>query len=190
MIKKTTFYERIRQALDYYKIEPSDLALLIGASSSNINAMLKGKAGVAYEKMIAISKVFGLQYYEFGNPKVEFLDYNLLGQKTREVIAKRRENGKYKRDLTNNLSKKLDVLIDKGDFDIPILASQAFAKMKVTTVGNKSTEVTNLLRKIPRNKVIYALDFKLGNSLVFIHKDFYELFNKMKKEDIVKIIQK
>ncbi|MDM1450384.1 hypothetical protein [Myroides odoratimimus] len=187
MVDKT-FHQRIEEALEFYGLIAYDLAILIKSNSKNVEDIIKGEVGLGYAKMVMISDVFGLKYYEFGNPKKRFLPIQKLDISVQKVILERRGKGIAKRDKTNSLAKELDRLILEGTFDSPITASKAFSKMNLNSNSRKSTEVTNLLNKEPRNNKILRLKNKIKNNLVFIHKDFYDDYKGLTKAELIELI--
>lgn len=189
MKRKVDFQERIEEALKFYGLSSSDLAKLINASSSNIDDILKGEAGLNYIKMKRISEVFDLNYYEFGNPEVEFVAFEYLNEKTKEVIKNRKKTGKDSRDKTRYLAIELDRLIKSELFNKPIISSQVFSRMEIDKAGRKSTEITNLLSKEPRNSIIYRIDCKSKKDVIFIHKDYFDKFNDLSDDDLIAIIK-
>lgn len=188
-MKDISFNERMREALVFYGLEASDLAYLIRSNSANIINIMEGKAGLAYAKMELISKVFGLRYYEFGNPKNNFLPIEKLASEVQDVILKRKERGVVLRDATNEVANELDRLINTKCFNTPITAAQVFLRMKLTDGNRKNTIVTNLLRKPPRNNNIKVLENGGKNRLVFIHKNYYNKYKDLTKSELMKLIE-
>ncbi|MDM1412128.1 helix-turn-helix transcriptional regulator [Myroides odoratimimus] len=189
-MRNVTFNERVKEALEVYGITASDLAKLIGSNSSNVKNIIEGKVGIGSLKMELISEVFGLKYYEFGNPEIEFLPVDRLENKVQKVIQERKKVGVLLRDKSNSLANELDRLIEDGEFNVPITASRAFSKMNLTGTNKNSSLVTNLLSKRPRNLQIYRLDNDMIKNIIFIHKDFYEKYKGLTDSELLGIIEK
>lgn len=60
--------------------------------------------------------------------------------------------------------------------------------MNLNSNSRKSTEITNLLNKEPRNNKILRLKNKIKNNLVFIHKDFYDDYKGLTKAELIELI--
>ncbi|PWG78095.1 helix-turn-helix domain-containing protein [Pararcticibacter amylolyticus] len=92
--QKTTeaeFASQIQKYLDHFGLKQGDLGKLIGTGATDIRDILSFKRSVGLSRADRIAKVFGLRYYELGNPGHSFPTFNDLPARTRNSIEKREQ---------------------------------------------------------------------------------------------------
>lgn len=108
-------------------------------------------------------KVWGVgykQFVEFANKKVSLKD---LPNITLHAIN---ESKKIKiKEQDGFLAQELDRLTKEGYLNAPITSKQLLAHMHPDLHSRKSTEITNLLIKAPRNKFVAIVDKNKKESL-------------------------
>ncbi len=163
---------QVAKYLKAFGLTEEDLGKLINSSSDNVRDIVSGRVGLSLGKMIKIANVFSVHYYHFADPSYPLPEERHLSRNTKTKIAKRKSIGVTTRDRTGFLAAELDRLIGDGSFDSPKTAKAIHNLMNPSLSGRSATEITNLLNKAPRNKVIVKLPYKLQKENLYIHKDF------------------
>lgn len=79
--------------MDYYGLYSVDIKHLLKTSTDIVDDLKKAKNGPTLRKMESITKLFGLRYYEFGNPDFPLPEKENLPTATIEKIDMRKETG-------------------------------------------------------------------------------------------------
>ncbi|WDF67186.1 hypothetical protein PQ465_12815 [Sphingobacterium oryzagri] len=87
------FVEILQYYMDYYGLYNVDIRNLLNSTTDIVNDLRSGKNGPTLNKAASIAKIFGLQYYEFGNPNFPLPGIDNLPVATQEKIAWRKEVG-------------------------------------------------------------------------------------------------
>jgi len=185
---KIEFGEQIAKYLKKSGLDINDFARLIKSNKDNVNDILNGKVGLTIGKMITIANLFGQVYYNFANPNYPIPDKEELITNIKEVLKRRKSIGKKSIDKDRLLANELDRLISEGFLNTPYTAKYLHPKMDEKLSEKQSTEITNLLSKSPRNKIIVSL-FGKSSPKVFVHKDYAFKYEKMSKEEILVLIR-
>ncbi|TDS52422.1 helix-turn-helix domain-containing protein [Myroides indicus] len=180
--------KRVAEFLSFYGLTEGDLAKLIDSNSSNIKNIIRGKVGLNINKMISIASVFNLTYYDFANPNYKLPLKSKLPKSTIKIINERAEKGIVIRDTSNILANELERLIKEGVLNKPVTSKILLSLMNSKARKKNSTEVTNLLRKEPRNSLIVQLKYRYGNESIFVHKDYAKKYLGMSKEELRELI--
>jgi len=106
--------------LKIFKLESIDIAYLIKTKKEVIDGLLTNQKSVVLYTLEQIAKIFGLRYFEFGNPYHPIPSSDTLPEKTKQRIAFRKKAGPpleityTSSDINNHIS---DVLssYDLGD---------------------------------------------------------------------------
>ncbi|HMR19349.1 MAG TPA: hypothetical protein PKA53_08630, partial [Sphingobacterium sp.] len=93
----------LKEYLKKFCLEPIDVAFLIATKRDVIDGLLTGKRGVVLKTLDKISQLFGLTYYEFGNPNHPIPAFDSLPERTRKRIAYREQVGPHKEETYNSL---------------------------------------------------------------------------------------
>lgn len=185
---KIEFGKQVAKYLKKSGLDINDFAKLIKSNKDNVNDILKGKVGLTIGKMITIANLFGQVYYNFANPNYSIPDKEELIRNIKEVLKKRKSIGKKSIDKDRLLSNELDRLISEGFLNKPCTAKYLHLKMDEKLSEKQSTEITNLLSKPPRNKIIFSL-FEKSSPKIFVHKDHAANYEKMSKEEVLELIR-
>jgi len=76
-----------------FGLEPIDIAYLAKSAKKNIIAVLNQTGSLEIETLEAISQIFGLRYYQFGDPNFSLPKFESLPDRTKERIIHRKEVG-------------------------------------------------------------------------------------------------
>lgn len=184
---KIEFGKQVAKYLKKSGIDINDFARLIKSNKDNVNDILNGRVGLTIGKMVTIANLFGQVYYDFANPSRAIPDKVKLVKNIEEVLRRRKSIGNKTIDKDRLLANELDRLISEGYLNKPTTAKHLHAQMDKKLEKRKFTEITNLLSKSPRNQMILPL-FKNSSPKVFVHKDYFSEYNKIPKEDVMKLV--
>lgn len=184
---KIEFGKQVAKYLKKSGLDINDFAKLIKSNKDNVNDILNGRVGLTIGKMITIANLFGQVYYNFSNPDHPIPDKVALVKNIEEVLKRRKSIGNKIIDKNRLLANELDRLIAEGYLNSPTTAKHLHSQMDKSLSQKSSAEITNLLSKSPRNKIIISL-FKKSSPKIFVHKDYAAEYEKMSKEEILGLI--
>ncbi|GHE42453.1 helix-turn-helix domain-containing protein [Sphingobacterium griseoflavum] len=176
--------KQVEKYLAAFGLTPEDLGKLIHSSSDNVRAIIRGSVGLSLGKMIKIANVFSVHYYNFADPSYPLPEERHLLQSTRTKIEKRKTIGVITRDNSNLLARELDKLIAQDVLSHPVTASALHKLMHKSLADRNATEITNLLNKPPRNKIIKKLPAKIGKQNLYIHVNHLEAYQQRSTLDL------
>lgn len=104
------FANRIKDALEFYELEEGDLGKQIDTNASDIKKIINLVRTLGLKRANRISAVFGMKYFEFGNPSVEFLPKEKLPRRTIEAINERLEKGPTSIEINTELDLPLQTM--------------------------------------------------------------------------------
>lgn len=185
---KVEFGKQVAKYLKKSGLDINDFAHLIKSNTENVKDIINGKVGLTIKKMVAIASLFGQVYYNFANPNYPIPAKEELIKNIKDVLARRKTIGKKPIDTDRILASELDRLITEGYLNTPTTAKLLHSKMDKKLAERKSTEITSLLTRPPRNKEIIALK-AIKSPKVFVHKDYVSKYEKMTKEDLIKLVK-
>ncbi|MGE8381393.1 MAG: hypothetical protein ACN6PN_23720, partial [Sphingobacterium sp.] len=105
--------------MDYYGLYSVDIKNLLKTSTDIVKDIKTAKNGPTMKKLESIAQLFGLYYYQFGNPDFILPEKENLPKATQEKIAWRAEVGppdskQYnKLNLNNAVLKELRAFVDR-----------------------------------------------------------------------------
>ncbi|WP_088161832.1 helix-turn-helix domain-containing protein [Sphingobacterium sp. G1-14] len=182
--------EEFSRALKYlrlkFKLSQETTAKIAGIIQSDYSAFERLKRKLNLDDANKIStRVWGVSYKNFVEFSKEEIDLKKLPSPTQAAIAE--STGGKLRSTENLLANELDRLVLEGYLNKPTTAKHLHSQMDKKLEKRKFTEITNLLSKPPRNQMIVAL-FKNSSPKIFIHKDHAAKYEKMSKEEVLKLI--
>ena len=89
--------------LDKFGLEIIDIAFLAGTRKDIVEGLVNAKSGVVLKTLDKISQLFGLTYYEFGNPNHPIPSFDSLPERTKKRITYRQKIGPHKEETYNSL---------------------------------------------------------------------------------------
>ncbi len=183
--------EEFSKALRYlrlkYKLSQETVAKIAGITQSDYSAFERLKRELNLNDANNISKlVWGVPYNKF----VEFskVEINIENLPLPTQAAINKSTGNKLRSTENLLANELDRLIAEGYLNSPTIAKHLHSQMDKSLSKKSSAEITNLLSKSPRNKIIISL-FKNSSPKIFVHKDYAAKYEKMEKDEILELIR-
>lgn len=170
------YASQLEKYLKHFGLIEADLARLIKSiSTDDIKEVLSGKKGVVLKTAEKISNVFGLRYFEVGNPKFSFPKIRELPQETQTAIEYRKEKGavQINRNFDNDIAGNLDRLIHETDLlKNPSTAEEIRFSFPIEIRDTiKSTRITDLLKKSGRDKFVIQVG-KRGREHLFQLKEY------------------
>lgn len=114
----TEFADRIQEALFHYGLEEGDLGKLIGTNATDIIKIINYTRTLGLNRANKISSVFGMKYYEFGNPKITFLPHENLPKRTLDAIKERKKNGPSNITINTELDLPYHTMIALSKLDL------------------------------------------------------------------------
>nr|WP_068892565.1 hypothetical protein [Pedobacter panaciterrae] len=151
------FGKQLLKYLKHFGLIEADLARLIKSNTDDIKEILEGKKGVVLKSAERISNVFGLRYFEFGNPKFKLPNIKDLPDQTRDLILNRKEKGvtQINRNYGIDLAGNLDKILNSTFLSTPHTAEEIWAQLPEEVRSKvEPRRVTDLLGKSPRNFMI------------------------------------
>ncbi|MCW8312061.1 helix-turn-helix domain-containing protein [Sphingobacterium sp. InxBP1] len=182
--------EEFSRALKYlrlkFKLSQETIAKIAGIIQSDYSAFERLKRKLTLDDANKIStRVWGVSYNKFVEFSKNDIDIKDLPSPTQTAIEKSTRNKL--RSTENLLANELDRLISEGHLNKPTTAKYLHSQMDKKLEKRKFTEITNLLSKPPRNQMIVPL-FKSSSPKIFVHKDHAEKYEKMSKDEILKLV--
>ncbi|MEN5380720.1 hypothetical protein [Sphingobacterium kitahiroshimense] len=160
MVSKNTvdeFVSIIQYYMDYYGLYNIDIKNLLNATTDIVEDLKKAKNGPTLKKLELISNVYGLRYFEFGNPHYPLPTLENLPETTREKIFQRKELGPPESKNYNKLGLNQAVLNALISFEdkIEFLPSDVYESLS-SDLKNKlgsPTRITGLFSHELKNNV-------------------------------------
>lgn len=112
--------EILLKYMEKFGLEPIDVAYLSKVNKKTIETLLAGTGGIELESVDDISLIFGLRYFQFGNPDFEMPSFDSLPEATKARIALRKKEGPHEKTTYSTvlLNEKIVVVLaeyKKGD---------------------------------------------------------------------------
>ncbi|WP_268225317.1 hypothetical protein [Sinomicrobium oceani] len=103
-----------------FGLESVDIAYLIKSTKKNIDSLLEESGSVELETLELISQIFGLRYFQFGDPNFKMPSFNSLPEKTKARIVFRKKEGPHQEKTYDQplLNEKITTILakyNKGD---------------------------------------------------------------------------
>lgn len=116
-----------------YNMEAIDIAFLIKTKKEVIEGLLDSKKGIVLNTLEAIAQIFGLRYFQFGDPNFPMPDYHSLPQKTKDRITYRKKEGSSLSRSYNSLglTEKILIVLSKYGAEDQFLPSEIGKKVNI-----------------------------------------------------------
>lgn len=176
MIDESDANSEFREALILYRkhfgLTQQIVADIANMKQSEYSDFESGKRPLHLNDADDISKrVYGMGYKTFAKNNEKYPAMAELPQATQEAIQMIKEKGTKLRTSEGKLANALDNLISTGKLDHPITAKEVFELMPPEIQEHsKENEITNLLGKSPRNKIIEQVGKKGRSNLYKLRK--------------------
>lgn len=155
------FGNQLARYLKHFGLTTADISKLIKSNTDAIVEVLEGEKGIVLKTAEKISwMVFGIRYYEFGNPKFPFPKKKSLPKATQEAIVARRKKGtsQFNRNTDLNLPIHINDVLDSGKLEHEFTSSDVWSLLPESIQGQiKSIRITDLFSKGElRDKIEYT----------------------------------
>jgi|SRR5690606_27978302 len=188
MMANREFASALKRLRLKYNLSQAAVAEVAGISQPEYSAFerLKRKLNLDDADNIA-TKVWGKPYNNFVSFANKEINVKNLPKSTQKLIKDAR--GKKLTDTSNLLATELDRLISEGHFASPTTSKLVHLEMDRKLANRKTSEITSLLGRSPRNKQIISIG-TYGAQKIYIHKDYAAKFEKLTNEELASLIEK
>ncbi|MCX2477193.1 hypothetical protein OQZ33_22860 [Pedobacter sp. MC2016-05] len=87
------YAQQLERYMKRFGLHDVDIAHLAKTNSKAISGILKGQKGAVLKTLEGISNIFGLRYFEFGNPDYPLPSSETIPENTKQRIAYRKKKG-------------------------------------------------------------------------------------------------
>lgn len=135
----------LSEYLQKFGLESIDLSYLIGTKKDVIDGLLNSTNGVVLRTLEKIANVFGLRYFELGNPKNPIPTFDSLPEKTKKRIKYRASEGASQEKSYNQLdiNDKIIVHLSRLKMGDNFLAEEITRKIKLDFEENLEVGIVN-----------------------------------------------
>lgn len=145
----------IKKYRKYFELTQGDLSSLLNIEETRYNGIESGRRVLDIDTADEIAAVYGLRYFEMGQDGQSIPEIEHLPKTTQNVILERKKSGIKPKNTERNLGFYLDKLIKEKKLNLPVTAKEVWMELpKETKENSTSTEITSMLTKKPRNKMI------------------------------------
>ncbi|MCY4780189.1 helix-turn-helix transcriptional regulator [Sphingobacterium sp. UT-1RO-CII-1] len=170
-----------------FNLSQEKVATIAGIIQSDYSAFERQKRELTLNNAdLLAQKIWGVSYRELISLYKNGVVLQNLPKETQ--IAIETSANKKLQNQTNFLALELDRLISEGLLNQPITSKQILKKMDSNLWNKNSIEITNLFNKAPRKHYIIKLDIKINKQLVYVHKDYAELFCNLSSNDLIELV--
>ena len=173
--------------LNKFGLSTLDIAYLAKVNKKTIDTVLAKSGGIELYTLEAISQVFGLRYFEFGDPSFKIPTFNSLPEHTKIRIAFRKQEGLYHEKSYEKrfLNEKIIVILakySKGDeFLSEHIVNQLIEDFKEKENASEVSKrlVNSLNEYILQTKKAYTRKGKRGRKPFY-----YKIIKGISKKDL------
>lgn len=165
------FGNQLMKYLKRFGLIEADIAKLIGSNSDAIEEILSGEKGIVLKTAEKIAWiVFGIRYFELGNPKLPLPKKADLPLATQHAIAERKEKGipEISRNTSLNLPLHVSKVLESGQLDLEFTSSDVWKLLpKNIKEQIKSIRITDLFKKGDLRGIVEETGGKRGREKLF-----------------------
>lgn len=145
------FGSQLRKYLNHFGLIDADIARLIRSNTDAIDEILAGKKGIVLRTAEKISwAVFGIRYFELGNPRFPLPKEKDLPPETQEAITERKKKGtpEINRNTDLNLPFHVRNVLKSGKLKSEFTSSDVWKLLPDNIKEQiKSIRITDLFKK-------------------------------------------
>src|SRR5690606_27446756 len=169
-----------------FNLIQKQIADLAEISQTDYSGFETGKKKLDLDNAHNLStKVWGIPYTDFVSFSKKEIDIEKLPPATAKEINE--SEGNKLRDSSNLLAAELDRFISGGLLNTPTTSKLIHAKMDNKLAQRQATEITSLLGRSPRNKLIIPIG-KYGAEKIYIHQNHAAKYEKLSKDELAALI--
>lgn len=164
------FASRIMDALTIYGLEEGDLGKLIGTNATDIRNIVSLKKTLGIKRANKIASVFGMKYYQFGNPNVKLPAKDKLPKSTILAIEERINKGPSTVEIDKELNLPIHTIEVLSTLDIlsEFTPKSIYEKLPEDIKSKvESNRITVLFKTGSLRNYVEYTNKKKGNSHVF-----------------------
>lgn len=142
------FAKILKKYMKKFSLDPIDIAFLSKVNKKTIDAVLAGTGGIELDSVDEISLIFGLRYFELGNPAFAMPSSDSLPDATKARIALRKKEGPHEETSYDRrrLNEKIIIVLAEYNKDDEFLAEHIVTKLFETFKEKvRTSEVTTRL---------------------------------------------
>lgn len=170
---------QLSRYIQQFGLTVADIASLSNLNTGAIDKILKGDKGIVLKTAEKISNVFGVRYFELGNPSFKIPNLKDLPRRTQDTIKNREEIGipEINRNYENDIAGNLDRIIHESSvLHVPVTAEEIRLVFPPEIRDMiKATRITDLLKKSGRGEVVIVVG-KRGKEYLFQLKAIAEKY--------------
>lgn len=171
-----------------FKLSQSLISTVAGIDQTEYSAFETGKKKLDLDSANNLStKIWGVRYTDFVAFSNRKINISKLPAATRKII-KESENVSLN-DSSNLLANALDKLIKEGFLNTPTTSKLIHDAMGEDLKNKNTSEITSLLGKPPRNKIIASIG-GYKNQKIYIHHEYKDKYSLLTKEELISRISK
>lgn len=159
------FGEQLKKYLTRFKLYPEDIAYALKTNAESIVKIINGEQSIYLETTEKIANIFGVKFYEMGNPTFPFPAKKNLPGTTKSMIAKREVDGEPKKYSDHGLIEALDAVLSGSYLEEPRTSKQILTQLPEEVrdaINNEARRITDLLNREPRCFLVKK--FKINGS--------------------------
>lgn len=171
-----------------FKLSQSLVANVAGIDQTEYSAFETGKKKLDLDSANNLStKIWGAKYTDFVAFSNREINISKLPAATRKIIQES-ENVSLN-DSSNLLANALDKLIIEGFLNTPTTSKLIHHAMGEDIKNKNTSEITSLLGKSPRNKIIESIG-RYKNQKIYILNEYKNKYSLLTKEELIILISK
>ncbi|WP_426476084.1 helix-turn-helix domain-containing protein [Chryseobacterium sp. CBSDS_008] len=164
--------QRIRNIIkDYrhhFKLSRENIIALSGLNRSSYTSIELGTGNVDFDKVSAISEIYGLQIWEFINPKQKIPTLEELPLATKKLVINQKDKVIYTKRNNLNLPKKIKIILNSGELPVEFTASDIWKLLPGHIKKDiKTIRVTDIISRKSFSQIVYPIRKKRGRENLF-----------------------
>ncbi|AQX00492.1 helix-turn-helix domain-containing protein [Elizabethkingia anophelis] len=153
---------------EHFKLTRVNIAILSGLKKSAYTALEMGTGNIDFDKINAISKIYGLQIWEFINPKQKIPALEELPFETKKLALAQKDRTVYTKNSNLKLPEKIKIILNSGELPTEFTASDIWKLLPGDVRKNiKTTRITDTISRESFSKVIDFTGKKRGKEKIY-----------------------
>jgi hypothetical protein len=172
----------LRKYMTAFSLEAIDIAYLAKSIKRTINFVLEEKGSLELETQEAIARIFGLRYFEFGNPKHPLPSLKSLPESTKKRIEYRKKAGpsvviSYN---TSDINARIKEVLSRYSLGDQFLAKEIASKI-LDSYGERYSvsEVIDRLKKRFKDNIVRTTKKDMSSAVRGPKPVYYELVREV-----------
>lgn len=143
-----------------FGLESLDIAFLSGVNKKTIDAVLNRTGGIELKSLESISCIFGLRYFQFGNPDFDISQFDSLPEETKVRIAFRKADGQHINTDYDHplLNEKIKIILTNYNIGDEFLSEDIVREM--LKVFKEKVSTSKVTKRLVNSLSEYALQTK------------------------------